>query len=248
MKREAKLRRARSVKVTMTLPSSVPGIAFQGRGRVWYQPCPQADHNTKRPPHPNTEAARAAALAGAKAAAKSVTEKLLPEEAFEAEQQLTIQLASWTPTPAYGDVEFRGRMRVSLPRPDLARSERFSEARRAGRLETVLAEDAVTSLSEDHLSNITRASLWWLRQHLSQPEPDLSWETFDQRVRPLVAEVHRSKDDVERLAHILLAATGRISEDPILQQRLLWILQQSFELVEWNDLAEMTNELGGRTS
>ncbi|RSN66620.1 hypothetical protein DMH08_15665 [Actinomadura sp. WAC 06369] len=179
--------------------------------------------------------------------ARSITEKLLPEEVFEAEQQLTMALATWMPTPTYSDVEFRGRMSVSLTGPDLVRSERFSEARRAGRLETVLAEDAVVSLSEDHLSDITRASLWWLRQYLSQPEPDLSWETFDQRVRPLVAKVAHSKDDVERLAHILLAATGRMSEDPGLQQKLIWVLRQSFELVEWSDLAEMTDELGQQT-
>ncbi|MFG6200474.1 MULTISPECIES: hypothetical protein [unclassified Nonomuraea] len=231
----------------MTLPTTVPGIAFEGRGRVWYRPFPRRDHDPERPQHPNADAARAAALAGTKAASRNVTETLFPEEAFEAEQQLTMKLAGWKPTPAYGDIEFRARMYVSMSEPDLVRSERFSDARRAGRLETVLADDAVISLSEDHLSNITRASLWWLRQHLSQPNPDLSWETFDRHVRPLVAEVHSSKDDVERLAHILLAATGRISEEPVLQQRLLWLLKKSFDLVDWSDLAEMTEELERRT-
>ncbi|MEV5827573.1 hypothetical protein AB0L25_18590 [Spirillospora sp. NPDC052242] len=44
-----------------------------------------------------------------------------------------------------------------------------------------------------------------------------------------------------------MAATDRMSEDPGLQQKLIWVLRQSFELVEWSDLAEMTDELGRQT-
>ncbi|MGI8335984.1 hypothetical protein ACRYCC_39080 [Actinomadura scrupuli] len=174
--------------------------------------------------------------------ASRITRDLFPEQVFEAEQSVTVALAPWQPTSAYRDIEYRGRLELTLPEHDLARSEAFAQARRAARLDVVLAEDASASLCKSHLADITRARLWWLTQYLSQPGPDLSWKAFDEHVRPLVAEVHRPESDIDRLAHILLTTTDRISEDPRLQRTLLQVFQAVFEMMNWTDLAAQIND------
>ena len=171
-----------------------------------------------------------------------ITSALFPEQVFEAQQEVTIALTPWQPA-SYRGVTFRGRLELALPESDLARSEEFATARRTARLNAVLAEDASTSLRETHLSNITAARLWWLRQHLGQPGADLSWTAFDEHVRPLVAETHRPEDDIDRLAHVLLMTTDRVSENPPRRETLIQVLQRTFEVMNWPDLAAEIKDL-----
>jgi hypothetical protein len=248
MRREARLRRARSARIRMVLPTSVPGISFLGRGRIWYRPVPHGELHPADSSHPIAAAARAAAFAGMNKTASDITGVLFPEQVFEAEQKVTMALAPWRPTSAYRDVAFRGQLELTLPERDLVRAEEFTEARRAARLDVVLAEDASASLWESHLSDITRARLWWLRQYLSQPGPDLSWKAFDEHVRPLVAEAHRPEDDIDRLARILLTTTDRVGDDPRLLRTLLQIFQRAFEVMDWPDLAAEINDLNHQSS
>jgi hypothetical protein len=242
MRRDSRLRRTRSARVRMLLPTGLPGVSFLGRGRVWYRPDSRREIGPRDGSRPNAIVARAAAFAGMNKTTGDITRALLPEQAFEAQQKVTIALTPWQPASCRG-VAFRGRLEVTLPEPDLARAEEFAAARRAVRLDTVLAEDASTSLCETHLSDITKARLWWLRQNLSQPGSDLSWAAFDEHVRPLVAEAHRPEDDVDRLAHILLTTTGRVSEDPPLREALLQVLQHTFAVMKWPDLAAEIRKL-----
>jgi hypothetical protein len=191
---------------------------------------------------PNATVARAAALAAMNQTTGDITRTLVPERVFEAQQAVAIALTPWQPA-SYRGIAFRGRLELTLPEPDLARTEEFATARRAARLEAVLAEDASTSLCETHLSNITTARLWWLRQHLGQPSADLSWTAFDEYVRPLVAEAHRPEDDIDRLAHVLLMTTDRVSKDSPLRETLIQVLQRTFEVMKWSDLAAEIRDL-----
>ena len=227
----------------MSLPTRVPGVFFEGRGRIWCRVIPPEKLGAADFLHPNAAAARAAAFAGINQIASEITEGLFPEKIFEADQRLTMALAKWRRTSVYQDVTYRGSLRLRLSERDRARAEAFTASRRAARLKVVLAEDALESLCESHLADINRAQLWWLNQYLSQPSPDLSWEAFDKHIRPLVASTRRPMDEVDRLAHILLTATDRVSEDPQLKRTLLHILQRLFEMMDWPDLVVQINNL-----
>ncbi|WP_189239977.1 hypothetical protein [Planomonospora parontospora] len=185
-------------------------------------------------------------MAGVDAAGRAITGALLPEDSFEAEQQVTIALAAWQSTPVCKNVEFRCRIHVSLPERDAVRYEPFAEARRTARLATVLAEDASTDLLRTHLSDVTSARLWWLKQYLDQPGQDLSWKVFDEHVRPLIADAHRPERDIDRLARIILTSTDRISDDPTRLETFLQVLEKTFEIMGWPDLSADVGTLSER--
>jgi hypothetical protein len=191
--------------------------------------------------HPNARVARAAALAELNKTTSDITSALFPEQLFEAEQKVTIALTPWQPIEGQNLV-FRGRLQLTLSERDLAHSREFAAARRAALLPMVAAEDASASLRETHLSDITKARVWWLRQYLDQPGSDVSWKAFDEHVRPLVTDSIRTKDDIDRLAHVILTATGRISEDPRQRKTLLQVLEYAFNFMDWRDLASEMSE------
>ncbi|MFI0421709.1 hypothetical protein [Spongiactinospora sp. 9N601] len=178
--------------------------------------------------------------------ARTITQTLAPDEVFSAEQRVRVKLADWQRTSAYRDIEFLTRIRVTLGRRDAVRSEQFADARRSAWLASFIAEDASMAALNTHLADVTRARVWWLRQQLNQHEPDLSWEVFDERVRPLIADAHRPERDIDRMARILVATTDRISEDPSRLPILLQVMETTFDFMKWPELSAEVRELRTR--
>jgi hypothetical protein len=243
---ERPLRGTRTIKLKMAAPTRVPGISFKIRGRVRYrlarlETASQAGSTTEL--HPNAVAARAAVLSDVHEITRTVTEALAPEEVFRAEQRVRVELANWQPTSRYRDVEFLTRIRASIGRRDAVRAAQFAEMRRSAWMASFIAEDASMAALNTHLSDVSRARVWWLKQQLSQREPDVSWKVFDEHIRPLIADAHRPERDVDRMARILVASTDRISEDPSRLPILLQVMEKTFDFMKWPELSAEVREL-----
>jgi hypothetical protein len=188
------------------LPTSLPGISFAARGRTWFRQDLSASAALPR------QAARAATLAGVYEMAKAVTGRFEPEAAFHAQQAVAVLLADWQSLKDC-PVKVRATLTLDLATEDAAKAERFTESRRAARLDEALTRDHMTFLREVALGDEDTARLWWLHCNLAGDGPATSWEAFDDVVRPLI-RIADKNDPVTRLARALLTMNDYIHEDP----------------------------------
>ena len=93
------------------------------------------------------------------------------------------------------------------------KAERFTDSRRAARLDEALAQDHTTFLRKVALADEDTARLWWLHCNLAGDDPATSWEIFNNVVRPLI-RIADENDPVTRLARALLTMNDYIHEDP----------------------------------
>jgi hypothetical protein len=198
--------RSRRASFSARLSTNLPGISFTARGRVWFR----QDLSTY--PVLPLRAARAAALAGVYEIAKAETERFEPEAAFHAEQAVAVPLADWQSLNK-SPVKVRATLTLDLTAEDAAKAERFTESRRAARLDEALAQDHMTFLREVALADEDTARMWWLHCNLSGDDAATSWEVFREVVRPLI-RIADENDPVTRLARALLTMNDYIHEDP----------------------------------
>jgi hypothetical protein len=157
--------------------------------------------------------AKAAALASVYSAASAKTKCFPPEASFQAEQAVAVILASWQPLEQHCPISLRARLTIDLVAADAAKAERFTEARRAARLDEALARDHMAFLREVALMDEGTARLWWLHRNLTGSEPATSWEVFNDVVRPLIA-IGEPDDPLTRLARTVLTLSDRLNENP----------------------------------
>ena len=198
--------RPRRVSFSARLPTNLPGISFTARGRTWFQ------QDLPTYPALPLRAARAAAQAGVYEIAKGETGRFEPEAAFHAEQAVAVSLADWRSLKG-SPVMVRAILTLDLTAEDSAKAERFTESRRAARLDEALARDHMKFLREVVLVDEDTARLWWLHCNLTGDDPATSWEVFREVVRPLIRIADES-DPVTRLARALLTMNDYIHEDP----------------------------------
>lgn len=198
--------RSRRARISARLPTSLPGISFTAHGRAWFRQDLSA--YTALP----LRAARAATLAGVYQIAKALTEQFEPEAAFHAQQAVAVPLADWQPLKD-SPVRVRATLTLDLTTEDAAKAERFTESRRAARLDEALVRDHMKFLREVALADEDTARLWWLHRNLASAEPATSWEVFNKVVRPLI-RIADENDPVTRLARALLTMNDYIHEEP----------------------------------
>jgi hypothetical protein len=198
--------RSRRVGFSARLPTSLPGITFTARGRAWFRRDPSAS------PALSLRVARAATLAGVYELAMAVTERFEPEAAFQAQQAAAVILADWQLLKD-SPVKVRAMLTLDLTAEDTAKAERFTESRRAARLDETLVRDHMAFLRKVALVDEETARLWWLHCNLIGDDPVTSWEVFNDVVRPLI-RIADENDPVTRLARALLTMNDYIHEDP----------------------------------
>jgi hypothetical protein len=198
--------RSRKASFSARLPTSLPGISFNARGHAWFRQDLSAYQALP------LRTARAATLAGVYEIAKAETEQFEPEAAFHAQQALAVPLADWQSLKD-SPVKVRATLTLDLTAEDAAKAERFTESRRAARLDETLTRDHITFLREVALANEDTARLWWLHCNLTGDDPATSWEVFNNVVRPLI-RIADENDPVTRLARALLTMNDYIHEDP----------------------------------
>jgi hypothetical protein len=137
---------------------------------------------------------------------------LEPEAAFHAEQAVAVSPADWKPLKDSA-IKVRATLTLDLAAEDAAKAERFTESRRAARLDQALAQDHIRFLRKVALMDEDTARLWWLHRNLAGSEPATSWEVFRDVVRPLI-RLADENDPVTRLARALLTMNDYFHEDP----------------------------------
>jgi hypothetical protein len=196
----------RRIGFTAKLPTSLPGISFTACGRAYFRQDLSAYSALP------LRAARAAALAGVYEISKAVTEGFGPEAAFHAEQAVAVPLADWRSIED-SPVRIRAKLSLDLTADDAAKTERFTESRRAAALDETLARDHMKFLREVALTDEETARLWWLHRNLTGADPATSWKVFNDVVRPLI-RIADEDDPVTRLARALLTMNNYVHEDP----------------------------------
>lgn len=209
--------RARPGKVRFSarLPTELPGISFTARGWV----CLRRDDSGHPPPSPRV--ARAAALAAVYETARKCTSDFEPAAAFHAEQKVNVVLAEWKPVitpPAEGasakklSVEARAKLTLDLPAEDSAKAERFTESRRAAKLDQALTQDHLAFMRAVVLADEETARLWWIHRSTNGEDPETSWRVFEEAVRPLI-RIADENDPVTKLARSLLTLNKYVNEN-----------------------------------
>lgn len=198
--------RQRKAKFSARLQTELPGIFFTARGSTWFR---QDLSSHQAMP---LRAARAAALAGIYQIAKAIAHKFEPGAVFHAEQAIAVSLADWRPLEN-SPVMVRAALTLDLADEDSAKAERFTESRRAARLEEALTRDRMDFLREVILTSEKSARLWWLHCNLAGDNPATSWEIFEGVVRPVIP-VADENDPVTELAQALLTLNDHLHEDP----------------------------------
>ena len=224
-------RKRRGANFSARFPTSLPGISFTSRGRVWYRQAGSIH------PAASPRVARAATLAAVYEIAKEETERFEPEAAFHAEQAVAVALADWQ-TPEDSPVELRARLALDLAAEDAAKAERFTESRRAARLGEALARDHMTFLREVALADEDAARLWWLHCNLAGDDPATSWDVFREEVRPLV-RLADENDPVTRLARALLTMNDYVHKDPGRLETLAHMVAFAADKMGQGELARM---------
>ena len=226
--------RTRTASLRALLPTDLPGISFTSRGRVWFRQVTSADRRSVP-----VRAARAATLSKVYTAASGETEKFAPEAAFQAEQAVAVALANWQELEKHSPVTFRARLALDLVADNAAKAERFTEARRAARLDEALVEDHMKFLRDVALKDESTACLWWLHRNLTGSEPATSWDDFDRFVRPLITSGDPT-DPMTRFTQAMLSLTKRIHEDPPLGETLANVAALTLKTM---DEAEIAREI-----
>src|SRR5262249_40736002 len=137
------------------------------------------------------------------------------------QQQVNVVLADWAPVyvnlvdwePARMlPLEARARLTLDLAAEDLAKAERFTESRRAGKLGRALIEDHIEFMRKVVLADEETACLWWIHRRLTGEDPETSWRVFEEAVLPLI-RVADENDPVTKLARSLLMLNGYVNEN-----------------------------------
>lgn len=202
--------RTRKASFRARLPTNLPGISYTARGRIWHR----HDGSLRSAIAPRD--ATAAALAAVYDEARKTTESFEPDAVFHAEQVINVTLADWQSLKGC-PVEVRARLTLNLAPEDLAKAERFTETRRAARLDEALTEDHIKFMREVVLVNEDTARLWWIHRNLTGDDPKSSWQVFSDAVRPLI-RIDDENDPVTKLARALLTLNDYVNEDR--EQRL----------------------------
>jgi hypothetical protein len=196
----------RKVRFSARLPTELPGISFTARGWVWTR------RDGSGQPSPPSRVARAAALAAVYEKARKCTSDFEPAAVFHAEQQVNMVLADWKPVHVTQvdwtsanefPLEARAQLTLDLAAEDLAKTERFTESRRAGKLDRALTGDHIEFMREVVLVNEETARLWWIHRRLIGEDPETSWRVFEEAVRPLI-RIADENDPITKLARSLL--------------------------------------------
>jgi hypothetical protein len=169
-------------------------------------------------------------------AASAQTEEFAPQAAFQAEQAVAVALANWQELEEHSPVTFRARLALDLAADDAAKAERFTEARRAARLDEALVADHMKFLRDVALKDESTASLWWLHRNLTGSEPANSWEDFDRFVRPLITSGDPT-DPMTRFTQAMLSLTKRIHEDPSLGHTLANVAALTLKTMDETEIA-----------
>ena len=201
--------RERSAELSTRLQTDLPGVSFTCRGTVRFRQVEDSLAGWL----PKREA-QAVALAGVFTVASEEAEKFLPENAFEAEQVIAARLADWESLADGTRIEVKARLRLDLTGGDAEKAERFTEARRAARLDQDLSLDQMTFMRERVLTDDATASLWWLQRNLTGGTPETSWALYDRIIRPLIIHENRAKEPTTRFTETMLTLVKRIEEDP----------------------------------
>ncbi len=223
--------RPRRIGFAAKLPTILPGISFTARGRAWFR------QDLSAYPALPLRTARAAALAGVYETSKKETEKFEPEAAFHAEQAVAVPLADWKPLKD-SPLRVRATLSLDLTADDAAKTERFTESRRAAALDEALARGHMKFLREVALADEDTARLWWLHRNLTGAAPATSWEVFNAVVRPLI-RIADENDPVTRLARALLTMNNYVHEDPGRLETLAHMVAFAVDKMGQPELARM---------
>jgi len=223
--------RPRKIGFAANLPTSLPGISFTARGRVWFR------QDLSAYPALPLRAARAGALAGVYEISKAVTMRFGPEAAFHAEQAVAVPLADWQSLKD-SPVRVKATLSLDLTAEDAAKTERFTESRRAAALDEALARDHMKFLREVALADEETARMWWLHRNLAGADPATSWEVFNDVVRPLI-RIADENDPVTRLARALLTMNDYVHKDPERLETLAHMVAFAANKMGQGELARM---------
>jgi hypothetical protein len=158
-----------------------------------------------------------------------------PEAVFRAQQAVSAALADWQ-APEGSPVKVKARLTLDLAAEDAAKAERFTESRRAARLDEALAQDHMKFLREVALADEDKARLWWLHCNLAGDDPETSWGVFDEVVRPLI-RIADENEPVTRLARALIMMNDYIHEDRERLETLANIAEFAFTKMGQAELA-----------
>ncbi|WP_181699332.1 hypothetical protein [Nocardia sp. GTS18] len=132
-------------------------------------------------------------------------------------------------------------MAVDLAPEDRANLADYERSQRVARLADIVRRDHLEFLRREVLSDIVVARLWWLDLNLSGSDPDTSWQTFDEIVRPVVSKNQSQIDPVERFAKIAATLTDRLSEDPARIEKVERLASFLFRQFGWT--SDLTDEV-----
>ena len=228
-------RRVRKAGFRASLPTNLPGISFTCRGQIWFRQVANLPTPAKIL---MVRESRPVALCAVFALASSVAEEFPPQETFAAEQAISATLAKWLPIESRPSLEVKANVSLTLLADDVAKAERFSEARRAARLEEALVRDRMSFLRDIALKDENTARQWWLHLNLAGTEAATSWDDFDKFVRPLISYSDASDDPMTRFTSIMLTLTNRVHESPGLLDALSRVAVASLKIMDQVDLAD----------
>lgn len=234
-----RLMRGRTAKFSFRLPSELPGISFTCRGRVRFRQASQALDSRL-----SAATARSATLAAVYAQASKASADFPPSSAFAVQQQLAAIFADWQVVPGR-PINFRATVAVDLLAEDAALAASFEEARRAARLEEALTMDRMKFLRRTALGDEAAAGLWWLHRNIEGRAPDTSWDTFDERVRPLIASSDSQDDVATRITRAVTTLTGRFRDNPDQLEAFLNIASILLQMADHQDLAKELTPVAG---
>lgn len=232
--------RVRTINFSAKLPSNLPGISFTCRGKVRLRQAVTASAPAELMA---AREARAVALSAIFMLASATTKEFPPEAVFAAEQAITVILANWLSLEAHPAVRVKAKLSLTLLADDAAKAERFSESRRAARLDEALVRDRMSFLRDVALKDENTARLWWLHLNLAGGEAATSWADFDNFVRPLIAHNGPGDDPVTRFTSTMLTLTNRVHENPELLDALSRVAAASLKIMDQIDLAEEITSL-----
>jgi hypothetical protein len=224
-------RRPRTAAFTARLPTELPGVSFTCKGQVWFW----QDRATGS--QLSVTYARSAVLAAVYDEASKTSKDFPPAGAFAVQQKIATAFADWQEAPGRPALTFKAKLAVDLLAEDAARAASFDETRRAARLDEAMATDHVKFLKHTALRDETTAGLWWLHRNIEGPDPDTSWNTFDHRVRPLIASTDANDDLTTRVTATTTALINRVRDNPEQLATLLNIASLILQSAGHPDLA-----------
>lgn len=221
------------------LPSALPGIAFTVTGKIFVRR--EKGFGRRRYMWRSGISLCTVQLVGR---LKEFTTGASPDRLAEVEAACNHALADWCSTSPQEGFEYRAVVAVDLAPEDRANLADYERSQRVARLADVVRRDRLEFLRREVLSDVVVARLWWLDINLSGSDPDTSWQTFDEIVRPVVSHNQTQIDPVERFAKIAATLTDRLSEDPARIENVERLASLLFHQFGWaSDLADEVDSI-----